>query len=57
MYGLYKQATTGDCPEQDLKSSDFIKKAKYMAWRKHTGLSSEQAMQTYVKLVNKIRFK
>ena len=54
LYGLYKQATLGDCPDDEVKSNDFIKKAKFMAWKKHRGLTEDEAMKTYIKLSKNI---
>lgn len=47
-YALYKQATEGDVSGKRPGMMDFIGRAKYDAWEKLKGMSSEQAMQTYV---------
>jgi diazepam-binding inhibitor (GABA receptor modulating acyl-CoA-binding protein) len=51
LYGLYKQATVGDCtlPEPDLL--DFKAKAKWTAWNERKGLKKEVAKKVYVACV------
>lgn len=56
LYSLYKQATEGDAPDAGPSNPfDFIAKAKYDAWEKLNGLSSESAMDQYVTLVNSLK--
>jgi diazepam-binding inhibitor (GABA receptor modulating acyl-CoA-binding protein) len=56
LYSLYKQATIGDAPaESDYGMFDFVGKAKHEAWKKLAGITSEDAMQQYIDLVNKLR--
>lgn len=47
-YALYKQATEGDVTGKRPGMMDFIGRAKYDAWEKVKGMSSEEAMQTYI---------
>lgn len=47
-YGLYKQATEGDVSGKRPGMMDFVGRAKYDAWEKLKGTSSEQAMQQYI---------
>lgn len=56
LYALYKQATVGD-NETDAPSNpfDFVNKAKYEAWNSKKGISKDQAMQEYVKLVESLK--
>ena len=54
LYGLYKQATAGDVTGDRPGGFDFRGAAKYDAWAKRRGLSSEEAMKAYVELVNRL---
>ena len=53
-YALYKQATIGDCDKT--KQPGFfanpVEKAKFEAWNNLQGLSSEEAMKTYIQEFN-----
>ena len=50
-YGLFKQATVGNCSEHGTKPGmmDFKGKAKYGAWEKNEGMTAEDAKAAYVK--------
>ena len=48
MYALYKQVTEGDVNGKKPGMMDLVGKAKYAAWKKVKGTSSEEAMQTYI---------
>lgn len=50
-YGLYKQATEGDVKGKKPGMLDQVGRAKYSAWEKLKGTSSEDAMQQYVDLL------
>ena len=52
LYSLHKQASVGDVNGDEPGMFDFIAKAKYNAWATKKGLTTEQAMQQYVDLVN-----
>ena len=56
LYSLFKQSTEGDV-SGDAPSNpfDFVNKAKYDAWAALKGKSSEESMQQYVELVNKLK--
>ncbi len=56
LYSLYKQSTAGDV-SGDAPSNpfDFVNKAKNDAWSALKGKSSEESMQQYVDLVNKLK--
>lgn len=55
LYSFYKQATEGDCNAPPPKGLfDVAGKAKHEAWSARKGLSSEKAMQQYVKLVDSL---
>ncbi|SCV73520.1 BQ2448_7446 [Microbotryum intermedium] len=47
-YGLYKQATVGDVNTSRPGMMDFVGKAKWDAWKKNEGLSSDDAKSKYV---------
>lgn len=56
-YSLYKQASEGDVKGKRPGMLDFIGRAKYDAWAKIKGTSSEQAMQTYIDKVKEVQSK
>jgi len=54
LYSLFKQATEGDIHTDNPPGMfDFVAKAKYDAWVKLKGISSENAMEQYVSLVKR----
>ncbi len=56
LYSLYKQSTEGDVTgEAPSNPFDFVNKAKYDAWSTLKGKTSEEAMQQYIDLVNKLK--
>lgn len=57
LYGLYKQATAGDAtgPRPGLLSPRD--RAKFDAWHRRQGMSTEQAEQQYVALVERLEAK
>ena len=55
LYALYKQGAEGDVAGPKPGFFDFVGTAKYEAWAKLAGTSSEDAMQKYVDLVKKLR--
>ncbi|MDN0074160.1 acyl-CoA-binding protein [Crenobacter sp. SG2303] len=52
LYAFYKQATEGDVQGERPGMMDFINRAKYDAWDKLKGTSSDEAMQRYIDVVN-----
>ncbi len=54
LYALYKQAAEGDVTGPKPGFFDFIGTAKYEAWTKLKGMKSEEAMQKYIDLANKV---
>ncbi len=54
LYGLYKQATSGDVSGDKPAMFDFAGRAKYDAWEDREGMSKEDAMTKYVKLVEEL---
>jgi acyl-CoA-binding protein len=56
LYSLYKQSTEGDVNgEAPSNPFDFVNKAKYEAWSALKGKTSDEAMQEYVGLVEKLK--
>ena len=55
IYGLYKQATTGDNTEKKPGFGDMVGRAKWDAWNGIKGTSKEDAMQQYVDLIESLR--
>lgn len=55
LYSLYKQATEGDAGDAPSNPFDFIAKAKYDAWSGLEGTSSEDAMNQYIALVDRLK--
>lgn len=54
-YALYKQATEGDVKGKKPGMLDVVGRAKYNAWDKLKGMSSDEAMQKYVDRLNELR--
>ena len=54
LYALYKQGSEGDVKGEKPGFLDFVGSAKYEAWEKLQGTSSEQAMKKYVDLVDRL---
>ncbi|MCW3479430.1 acyl-CoA-binding protein [Neisseriaceae bacterium JH1-16] len=52
LYAFYKQATDGDVQGERPGMMDFINRAKYDAWDKLKGTSSDEAKQRYIDVVN-----
>ncbi len=56
LYALYKQGTEGDTQESGPSNPfDFVAKFKHEAWAKLNGTSKEEAMQSYIDLVNQLK--
>jgi diazepam-binding inhibitor (GABA receptor modulator, acyl-CoA-binding protein) len=54
LYAHYKQATEGDVKGARPGFMDFVGGAKYDAWAKLKGMTEEDAMKTYTKLVDRV---
>jgi len=54
LYAHFKQATEGDVAGDKPGFADFVNRAKYEAWAKLKGMSSDDAMNAYVKLVDRV---
>ena len=55
MYGLYKQATSGDVSGAAPSAFDIKGRAKYKAWEARKGMTSEDAMQKYIELIDSLQ--
>jgi acyl-CoA-binding protein len=54
LYSYYKQATEGDVKGDRPGGFDFVGAAKHDAWAKLKGTSRDEAMQNYIKQVDKL---
>jgi diazepam-binding inhibitor (GABA receptor modulating acyl-CoA-binding protein) len=54
LYSYYKQATDGDVKGARPAAFDFVAGAKYDAWAKLKGMSKDDAMQNYIKQVERL---
>lgn len=54
LYSYYKQATDGDVKGDRPGGFDFVAGAKYDAWARLKGMSKDQAMQNYIKQVERL---
>jgi diazepam-binding inhibitor (GABA receptor modulating acyl-CoA-binding protein) len=54
MYAHFKQATEGDVAGDKPGFTEFVARAKYEAWAKLKGMSGDDAMKAYIKLVERI---
>ena len=54
LYALYKQGTEGDVTGDRPGFADFEGRAKFDAWNKIKGKSTDEAKQKYISLVEKL---
>jgi acyl-CoA-binding protein len=54
LYSFYKQASEGDVKGDRPGGFDFVGGAKYDAWAKLKGMSKDEAMQNYIKQVERL---
>ncbi len=54
IYGLYKQATTGDVTEKKPGFGDMVGRAKWDAWNACKGSSMDDAKQQYIDLIESL---
>ncbi|MFH5207044.1 acyl-CoA-binding protein [Antrihabitans sp. NCIMB 15449] len=54
LYSLFKQASKGDVDGKRPGRLDMVNRAKYDAWDKLKGTSSDDAKQRYVDLVTRL---
>lgn len=57
IYGLYKQATQGDCGIPAPPASDVKARAKWEAWSANKGVSTMDAMRSYAAKVEELKKK
>jgi acyl-CoA-binding protein len=55
LYALYKQATAGDSAGSRPGFTDMVGRAKYDAWNELKGKTTDEAMQTYVELIESLK--
>ena len=53
-YALYKQASLGDATGQRPGMTDLVGRAKFDAWEKERGVSTEKAKGEYIALVRSL---
>lgn len=54
IYGLYKQATTGDNAEKKPGFGDMVGRAKWDAWNNCKGTAVDDAKQQYINLIESL---
>ena len=54
LYALYKQGSSGDVSGDKPGFFDFVGAAKYEAWERLKGLSSDDAKRQYIELVTQL---
>ena len=55
IYSLYKQATAGDVEGKRPGFTDIVGRAKWDAWNELKGKSANEAMQTYIELIESLK--
>lgn len=55
IYALFKQAGSGDVAGEQPAMTDFVARAKWDAWNNLKGISSDDAKQQYIDLVNDLK--
>ncbi|GMV98960.1 MAG: hypothetical protein AMXMBFR84_01000 [Candidatus Hydrogenedentota bacterium] len=55
LYGLFKQATKGDCDGKRPGILDLIGRAKYDSWAENKGTPQETAKEKYIALVAELK--
>jgi len=55
LYAQYKQASEGDVTGDRPGAFSFVDRAKYDAWAKLKGTDATQAMESYIKLVERLK--
>lgn len=54
LYGMYKQATLGNCNILEPSSYDFKKHAKWNEWNNNKDITKNVAMAFYISRVNEL---
>ncbi len=57
IYSLYKQGTKGDASGKRPGIFDMVGRAKYDAWAKLKGTSTDQAQEKYIALIDGLQAK
>ena len=55
IYALFKQASVGDVDGSRPGFGDMVGRAKWDAWNGFKGLSTDEAMQQYVELIESLK--
>ena len=55
IYALYKQASSGDVEGKRPGFTDLVGRAKWDAWNGVKGMSTDDAMQEYVDLIESLK--
>lgn len=55
IYSLYKQATAGDNADPKPGFTDMVARAKWDAWKKLEGTSTDEAKSQYIELIDALR--
>lgn len=55
LYSLYKQATEGDAQGKRPGFTDLVGRAKFDAWAALKGKSTDEAMQSYIDLIESLK--
>ncbi len=55
LYAFYKQATEGNVSGKRPGILDFVGRAKYDAWKQLNGTSQDDAMHSYIDLVEELK--
>jgi acyl-CoA-binding protein len=55
LYALYKQASVGDVSGDRPGAFDFVARAKFDAWTRLKGTARDEAMRSYVGLVERLK--
>lgn len=55
LYALYKQGNIGDVTGDRPGMMDFVGRAKFDAWSEIAGMPQEDAMQSYIDLVESLQ--
>ena len=54
LYSYFKQASVGDATGERPGGFDFVGGAKFDAWSKLKGMSRDEAMENYIRQVDKL---
>jgi len=55
IYALYKQASDGDATGERPGFTDMVGRAKWDAWKSLEGTSADEAMQSYIDLIESLK--